>query len=113
MIQLILDAYIEKTKYKLSKNDTLKITLAMISIISALVFMALGLNKNKYYFIGLIASVLFLSIIIAKSCNNNKTTVKQRSIEHNERLDKLKDILSSFTFTDNKGSNSISSRAFA
>lgn len=111
MIQLILDAYIEKTKYKTSKY----VALALVIIFSILmiVCMVLGYTIDKLFYIGLIISVLSIIAVVSISCKIDRTKVKQRSIEHNERLDKLKDILLSFTFTDSKDSNSISSRAFA
>lgn len=102
MIQLILDAYIEKTKYKTSKY----VALALVIIFSILmiVCMVLGYTIDKLFFIGLIVSFLSIIAVVSISCKIDRTKVEQRSIEHNERLDKLKDILSAFTFTDNKGS---------
>ena len=102
MIQLILDAYIEKTKYKITQP--VAFVLAMVSLISALVFTILGYIINKCFFIGLIISVFFIFLIITESCKKDRIRVNQRVIGHNERLDKLKDILLSFTFTDDKKS---------
>lgn len=102
MIQLILDAYIEKTKYKLSKY----VALALVIIFSILVIvcMVLCYTVDRLFFIGLIVSFLSIIAVVSISCKIDRTKVKQRSIEHNERLDKLKDILLSFTFTNNKDS---------
>lgn len=104
MIHLILDAYIEKTKYELKrlKPFHFEMVLLIIFFVLIVVFVILAEFINKLWTIGaIISSILFVILISVGNKKLRRMTI-ERFYRYNVRLDNLKEILMSFKFSKSK-----------
>lgn len=104
MIHLILDAYIEKTKYELKrlKPFHFEMVLLIIFFVLMVVFVILTEFINKLWTIGIIISFISFYILISVGNKKLRRMTIERFYRYNVRLDKLKEILMSFKFSKSK-----------
>lgn len=104
MINLILDAYIEKTKYELKrlKPFLFEMVLLIIFFVLIVVFVILTEFINKLWTIGAIISSIFFFILISVGNKKLRRMTIERFYRYNVRLDNLKEILMSFKFSKSK-----------
>lgn len=103
MIYLILDAYIAATKTKMEHSKSFILAIIFLALMGACLILAYIFTP--WWIVG---AIVFSVMLIVFLCFHNKklmNNAKTRFEHYNIKLDKLKEILQSFSFSDSLAKN--------